>query len=339
MARRQTYVRRIRAEIGSENVLLLDSGAFLQGSLFYALFKGDAVAEYMEDIQYNTTSVSSREFFDGPDNFLRFLNNVSFNTSAYNMDFSQAPLMEAHITPYELFVMDGYVVAVVTVVRTNLGSTTDLGPNITTSDRERGLRAAVQELNDLGIKIIILSISDILLPDLEQLVVSVPNIDLVVLREYFFHGDGTDAEVGIPDGPYPLLIESPTGWPVPVVATGNFGMYVGNIRVEFDALGRLNSAVGESILLDETVPMDPIIQASVEKRQLDVDDNFDNVIGSTLRFVSALAFFLLPYFFPDLNMPSSPFTAALSNIIPVCEGGWSSREVPHTGVRDGHCYG
>ena len=82
----------------------------------------------------------------------------------------------------------------------------------------------------------------------QDLIVSNPNIDMAILREF-------ESEE------YPLLLESPSGWPVPVVGVGAWGRNIGRANLEFDIFGRMNNMTGDLVRLDSSYPMDPDVQA------------------------------------------------------------------------------
>mmetsp|Transcript_33213 Transcript_33213/g.51923 ORF Transcript_33213/g.51923 Transcript_33213/m.51923 type:complete len:854 (-) Transcript_33213:105-2666(-) len=269
VARRKTYIDKVRRKVGTDKVVLTDAGGFFQGSTFYTLFKGAAQAEYMTTLGYNFTGLSSREFFDGVENLEEFFEATNFLGTIYNMDVSNEPLLIDYITNVIILNIDGTDVAFVCNVRTNLASTTDLGPNITVSERSRALAAAIEELNDVNIKIIVLIAGDLgTIEEIQALLFLNPNIDLMILREL-------DPDV------YPILLESPTGWPVPVLGTGEYGEKIGRVDLEFDRLGRLNSVDGQLVVLDSSIDMDPDVEASVAARQRVVEEEFGEVIART----------------------------------------------------------
>mmetsp|Transcript_11368 Transcript_11368/g.31909 ORF Transcript_11368/g.31909 Transcript_11368/m.31909 type:complete len:875 (+) Transcript_11368:64-2688(+) len=287
VARRKTYVNSVRSEVSSS--LLLEAGAHLQGSLFYSLFRGDAVYEYLIDLAYDVSFSSSREFFDGPENYGRLLQQAdgTFKANAINLNVSNEPLLSPYFVPYSIFTLAGREVGFIGVTRSNLQDTTDVGDNVVVLEQYRALRAGVQELNDRNINIIVVVLGDLTLGDIATLVLETPNIDVVILRESLFHGNGNVSDYPFDvDGAYPTFVESPTGRQVPIVSSGYFGAHVGRVDLGFDELGRLNYATGDSVLLNSSIPMDPPVQASVEARQVLVEDNFEVIVGSTLTRVN-----------------------------------------------------
>src|SRR5690606_6516680 len=55
-------------------------------------------------------------------------------------------------------------------------------------------------------------------------------------------------------GPYPLWVENPGGYRVPVVHAGAYSNFLGDLTVTFDKNGVVTAATGDPILLDATIP-------------------------------------------------------------------------------------
>lgn len=65
---------------------------------------------------------------------------------------------------------------------------------------------------------------------------------------------GTPPSTEQPDGPYPFMVDSDDGRKVPVVQAYAYGKYLGYLNVTFDEKGNVVEAVGNPILLDNSVP-------------------------------------------------------------------------------------
>ena len=69
----------------------------------------------------------------------------------------------------------------------------------------------------------------------------------------------------VPMGPYPTVVEGPSGKNTLVLQTNGYGRFLGDITVTFDLNGQVVSwSKGQPILLDKSVAKDPELQAQVD---------------------------------------------------------------------------
>ena len=62
-ARRVSFAKQVRQN--NKNVLLLDSGDYFQGSLYYRLDNGKAIAKLMPKIKYDAVAIGNHELDNG----------------------------------------------------------------------------------------------------------------------------------------------------------------------------------------------------------------------------------------------------------------------------------
>lgn len=65
---------------------------------------------------------------------------------------------------------------------------------------------------------------------------------------------GNPPSTEVPEGPYPFMVRSNDGRDVPVVQAYAFGKYLGYLKVTFDDAGNVKKAVGNPILMDNSIP-------------------------------------------------------------------------------------
>ncbi len=95
--RRAALLGQLREE--SPDLLLLDSGDFSQGSLYYTLFGGEAEIALMNGMRYDATAIGNHEFDCGLDNLARLLRMAQFPFVCCNLDFTGTPC-EGLVKPY-----------------------------------------------------------------------------------------------------------------------------------------------------------------------------------------------------------------------------------------------
>jgi 5'-nucleotidase len=66
-------------------------------------------------------------------------------------------------------------------------------------------------------------------------------------------------------GPYPLMVNGPEGVAVPIVSAGAYSKYLGALELTFDAQGVVTAAIGDSRLLDKSVPPDEGVLARIKE--------------------------------------------------------------------------
>ena len=83
---------------------------------------------------------------------------------------------------------------------------------------------------------------------------------------------GAPPSTETPYGKYPLVIEqggNPSAKAL-VVQAFKYGKYLGHLKIEFDADGRVKSWSGNPILLDSSIPKDPAVLQQVQRMKAKV---------------------------------------------------------------------
>lgn len=95
--RRKVVVDSIRAT--HPDVLLVDAGDFVQGSLYYSLFRGVVETEMMNALGYDIQITGNHEFDNGIDSLAAMAHRLNASLISTNYDFSGTPL-EGLFTPW-----------------------------------------------------------------------------------------------------------------------------------------------------------------------------------------------------------------------------------------------
>lgn len=78
LARHYEFVNKIRNEVGTDNVLLLDAGDLFQGTPFYTFFKGEIEFKILSLIGYDAITLGNHDLDDGLSNLLNQLKHANF---------------------------------------------------------------------------------------------------------------------------------------------------------------------------------------------------------------------------------------------------------------------
>ncbi len=257
------------------NVIVLDAGDQLQGSLLYAAHRGAVEAEFMQRIGFDAMALGDHEFDDGPEGLRKFLDLVEFPVISGNLDVSRTKALAGRIARHVVLEVGGDRIGLVAAVTTDTAETSGPGPDVVFADTAASLAADVAELEAEGVNKII----------------ALTHVGLAMDRELAADVEGIDAIVGghsrtlmsnSAEGAlaYPQLVGD-----VPVAHAYAYGKYLGHLVLQFDAAGNVISGRGDTILLDDSVIPDPVIAARVAELAGPVEQIKQRVVAVVATFV------------------------------------------------------
>ncbi|KAK3749568.1 hypothetical protein QZH41_019711 [Actinostola sp. cb2023] len=269
VARRAAAIKQIRG--GEPNVILLDAGDVLTGTLWYNVYRGNASWKFMNELRYDVMTLGNHDFDDGPAITARFLRNVNFSV----------------VIPTLTQVRNAYGPGKIHFSLKARVSSPGPGPNIRFLPEIQSVRTATDELRQKGInKIIALGHSGIWVD--EEIAKQVSGVDVVVGgHSNTFLYSGTPIKELTPKGPYPMVVKSNEGNKVPVVQAYAYGVYLGRLDVEFDSQGKVTKWSGQPILLDNSVAKDTSAQRQVTVMKGEVDKVSQMKLGRSLVYLNA----------------------------------------------------
>jgi len=276
VARIATKVKELRDD--ATNVLLLDAGDQFQGTLFYSLYKGEASKIFMNMLGYDAMTLGNHEFDDGPQELAPFVSGLDFPVVSANVKVENEPLLRDLIEPWVILDVDRHKVGILGFTTQEVPMVSKPGPNVVFEDIASSAQEVVDELEGQDVNIIIALSHSGLGKDME-IAGSVDGIDIIVGGHTHSLLSNTDENA---EGPYPVMVTSPSGEPVLIVTAKSWGQYLGHLEVQFDDEGVAETWSGEPILLDATVPEDPEYVAKVQDMSEEVDMLRGMVIGETL---------------------------------------------------------
>jgi len=275
VARRATIINQKRE--ANPNTILVDAGDEFQGTLWYTHYKGLEAYTFMNMLGYDAMTLGNHEFDDGPEVLAGFIDGLEFPVVSSTVDVADEMLLRDKIKKYEILDVNGRMVGIIGCTTEDAGSISKPGPNTYFAEIEPALAEAVAELQDLDVDIIV-ALSHCGLNKDKEIAAAVDGIDIVVGGHTHSLLSNTDPDA---EGPYPVVVESPSGNNVLVVTAKCWGQYLGAIDVSFDENGVPVEWTGEPVLLDSGVAEDPEVKAVVDEMNTEVEPLTRMIVGNT----------------------------------------------------------
>lgn len=193
----------------NKNVLLLDSGDYFQGSIYYRIDYGKRIAKLLPEIKYDAIALGNHEFDNGTTVLKHNIKNSKTQFLSANVHFKDRYLKKA-VKPYIIKEFDGEKFLIIGVTTSSLANLSD-SSNITVT-------SPIDEINKI-IKTVkydrLIILSHCGLDEDRQIAKAIPTIDLILggHNHYFFQ---TTEYVGS----------------VPIVQDGEFGVRVGELKFD-----------------------------------------------------------------------------------------------------------
>ncbi|PIP00599.1 bifunctional metallophosphatase/5'-nucleotidase [Pleomorphomonas carboxyditropha] len=281
IARVKSAIDGKRQELSGANLLVLDAGDEFQGSLYYSTFKSGPVAEFMNGIGFDAMAIGNHEFDDGPAELDKLIGAVKFPIISGNTVPAKGSLLDGKYKGYVVKEIGGQKVAVVSVLATDTAETSSPGKDITFEDEVTYLQKAVKEIEAEGVDKIIALTHVGYLKD-QEIASKIDGIDVIVGGHSHTYLSSTDDKAA---GPYPTLVNSPSGVPVPIVTAYAYSKYLGDLTVTFDDKGVVTAAKGAPLLLDASVKPDEGYVARVEELGKPLEELKVKIVGSSAAII------------------------------------------------------
>jgi 5'-nucleotidase len=245
-ARLATAVQQIRES--DENVLLLDAGDTIQGTLFTRVFSGKEIGKLMSkptasdddsgviisdegikiNIGYDAVTIGEHDFDKGPEGLREYIMASTFPFLVANIDISRSDDLKDNngtplIAPY--VIMDigkpdddrKLKVGIFGLTTEDANIFAKTGPDVVITDPKEAARKALDELKPKTD--IIIALSHLGLKEDRKLASEVSGIDVIV-------GGGSKTKLTVP-----VIINTPEGGKTIIVQAKNQGRYLGKLIV------------------------------------------------------------------------------------------------------------
>lgn len=243
------------------HVIRAHAGDALTGDLYYTLTRGQADADMMNTICFDTFVLGNHEFDHGDQglkDFLDFLDTGDCDTNVLsaNVRFGKdSPLhpdrAPNYVHPYTILERGGQQIAMIGITaaeKAKGSSRPDAGT--TFANEVKTAQELINTLTDTGInKIVILSHQGYN-ADL-KMAQSLHGVDVIIGGDsHSLLGPDSLARYGVPtEGPYPTIVKNNDGNPVCVTQAGQYSYAVGELRVRFDRHGNVQNCAGTAHVL------------------------------------------------------------------------------------------
>ncbi|MCJ7466286.1 MAG: metallophosphatase [Maribacter sp.] len=109
VARRATLVDIFRNE--NPNTLLFDAGDIFQGTPYFNFYGGELEFKLMSMLRYDAATIGNHDFDNGVEGLFAQLPYAKFTFVSANYNFKNT-VMEGHVKPYEMYVVNGIKIGV-----------------------------------------------------------------------------------------------------------------------------------------------------------------------------------------------------------------------------------
>ncbi len=307
-ARISTLIAAERAAAG-DNLLVLDAGDFLMGTLFHHFEAEDGFQlRLMKSMGYDVVSIGNHEFDDGPVTFAQIVEAGAANGMIPEMVLSNIVFSdkEAADDRLENLFNDDVIKRHIILDRPDLGlkigvfalmgiDAADVAPAaapVTFAKQIKSARKSVKELRNQGCNMIICLSHSGLSKDEDgeyegedyKLASKVKGIDLIISG----HTHTTLNE--------PLIVKG-----IPIVQTGSYGANLGRITFNVEN-GKAVFEVAELVLVNDEVQGDAEVEALIAERMTSIDTRLLEELGLSYgKIVAETSFDLVCEEYGDLH--------------------------------------
>ncbi|KAK2016077.1 5'-nucleotidase domain-containing protein [Colletotrichum eremochloae] len=237
--------------------LWLNAGDEFQGTLFYSFYKGEKIAETINQLGFDAMTLGNHEFDGGDDQLGDFLLNLTFPIVCANI-VSDNEKLNKTIKPYHIF--DKQQLAVIGVTTQTTPGISSPGEGTKFLDVVTTVQSTIDHIKSTTNITRIAALTHIGYEEDQKLAEQTTGLYLIMGgHSHTLLGDMEDAE-----GPYPTIKKNKDGDDVFIVTAYRWGEYVGYIDVTYDAEGKVLAYHGGPIHLTNTTEQDPELQAQIE---------------------------------------------------------------------------
>ncbi len=337
------------AEEQGRDVLRLHAGDAITGTIYFTLFEGDADAKLMTHICFDAFVPGNHEFDKGDAGLARFLKALKTEGEASSTCSAMPAVLGANIVPRvgsaileadvppikssKVFTMaNGEHVGVIgidTAQKTMQDSKPD--PGTILLDEKETAQAEIYRLKEAGVNKIVL-LTHIGYTNDQNWMAELDGADVVVGGgSHTLLGDEETAGIfGSPRGPYATVVTNALGQTVCVVQAWEYSKVVGNLHIDFDAEGNVESCDGNPVFPfnpDRVTVHDisPRYDVSAEDAALVIGDLITRSGGVAAAYdEDADAVADLAVYSTEVDVLSKTVVATVSEYIGLENGGYES---------------
>jgi 5'-nucleotidase len=237
------------------DVIKLHAGDAITGSLYYTLFKGEADAAMMNSVCFDAFALGNHEFDDGDAGLKKFLDFLRSGTcqtpvlAANVKPQAGTPLGSGYLQPYTLKTVNGVKIAIIGI--DIKGKTTNSSRPLDTTvfeDEATAAQRTIDELKTQGLRHFVLLTHQGYAAD-KALAAQLTDVDAIVGGDsHSLLGDFTALGLSS-SGEYPTRVTNKDGKLVCVVQAWEYSKALGELNLNFNTQGEVDSCTGQASLL------------------------------------------------------------------------------------------
>lgn len=275
LSRRKTLIDKARSE--NSDLLLLDAGDVFQGTLYFNQYGGLADLEFYNALKYDAMTIGNHEFDNGPGQLTTFIQNASFPVLGANLVINPSNPLASLVKPNVIIERAGKKIGIFGLTTEETAVLASPGPDVSFRDPIEVAREQVAALKAQGVDAIIALTHIGIEPD-RRLAREVSGISMII-------GGHSHTPMGPmispedPNRPYPEVINNPDGQGTVVVTDWEWGRWLGDLTVGFDANGVVTSISANPTEVAGSIEPDAGFEARIAELAKPLEELRATVIG------------------------------------------------------------
>lgn len=257
-----------------EDSLWLNAGDEFQGTLFYTYYKGEKIAEVLNELEFDAMTLGNHEWDGGDGELGEFLLNLTFPVVSANV-ISEYEALNKTIKPYVIF--DKQEIALIGATTPTTVSIANVGNGTKMLDVVETVQKTIDHIKSTTNITRIVALTHIGYEEDQKLAEETTGLSLIMGgHSHTLLGDMEGAA-----GKYPTIKKNKDGDEVFIVTAHRWGEYLGYIDVTFDDDGKVLAYHGAPIHIDNSTDIDEELQAQIEEWRGPFEEFAAEVIGET----------------------------------------------------------
>ncbi len=252
-----------------DNVLFLNAGDAVMGTVFYTVFEGTADRDVMNMMGYDAMTLGNHEFDKGMEGLSKFITGLEIPVVSTNVNFDKEPGIRNIVQKYVIQEVGGRQVAILGATIPETPTISSPGANVVFEDVVEAVQPVIDDLERQGIEVIVLLSHNGFLND-QEIAAGLDGLDVIV---------GGHSHTKLLGESYPTVIQSMSDEPVLLVQANEANKYLGNLTVNFDTEGVATSWWGAPIIMSASVPQDPAVAAYIAEKNVALKPFIGAVLG------------------------------------------------------------
>lgn len=253
-----------------DNVLFVNAGDFVMGTVFYTIFEGTADRDIMNLSNYDAMTLGNHEFDKGMTGLSKFITGLEIPVVSTNVNFDKEPDIKNLIKKYIIKEIGGRKIAILGSTIPETPTISSPGENVVFIDVVDAVQPVVNDLDRQGIDIVILLSHNGYLND-QEIAAGLNGVDIIV---------GGHSHTELLGSDYPTVIQSLSGEPVLIVQVNEYNKYLGKLTVNFDGEGVASSWWGAPIKMTARIPQDKVIADYITEKNVELKPFTGAVLGT-----------------------------------------------------------